>query len=199
MTALRVRLLLGMMLAGAAIVLGPVLAAAPANTDTGSANADATTTYGELFHWVDAMAVKYQMGTVYVGQQYLQSNYYGKTTGSTVMFNTSYVQNPAKLTADWASDAAINYHPGHPGAPCSAEQLVAVHESAHVLDNVTGRTAQRELADAIANGLTGELTGYSFNADGSVNLGEALADAMVAVECDTPTPAEQALYTILTT
>lgn len=152
-------------------------------------------TYGELFHWVDVMAAKYGMGEVYVGVQPMAPGVYGETTGSTIMFNTAYVQNPAKLTADLASDVQYGYHPG---AQCTATQVLAAHESAHVLDNITGRTARLELRDAVANGLSGELSGYSFK-NGDLNVGEALADAMVAVECDTPTEAEMALYTMLTT
>lgn len=188
MSADRVRLLLALMLGGAAMMLGPVMAAAPASADNA---------YDELFHYVDVMAVKYGMGTVQVGQRYMEADTYAATSGSTIMFNTTYVENPAQLTAYMAHDVARHYHPG---VNCSATQSVAVHEAAHVLDNITGRTARRELADAIANGLSsGELSGYSFDADGNLLPGEALADAMVAVECDTPTPAEMALYTMLTT
>lgn len=153
-------------------------------------------TYDDLFHWVDWMARKYNMGQVFVGEQYLAEGEYGVSNGRTIIFNKSYIDNPQKLYNDLSSDVGVSFHPG---ALCTATQALAVHESAHVLDWETGYSARYELIEAINNGLSGELTGYSFNADGTVNTAEALADAMVAVECDVPNAAEQAIYTMLTT
>lgn len=162
----------------------------------GSAAVARADTYDDLFHWVDWMAQKYGMGNVYVGEAYLPDGVYGESQGRTIVFNKAYVDRPGRLAVDIAQDVAYGYHPGK---GCTPTQVVAVHESAHVLDNITGHTAQYELATALKNGLSGEVSGYSFDQAGNVNIPEALADAMVAVECDTPTPAETALYTMLTT
>jgi hypothetical protein len=170
-----------------AAAIGIAVATAP------GAHAD---TYDDLFYWVDWMAKKYNMGTVYVSEQYMADGEYGESNGRTIIFNKLYVDNPQKLYNDLSSDVGSHYHPG---ARCTASQALAAHESAHVLDWETGYTARYELAEAVNNGLSGQLTGYSFNADGTLNIPEALADAMVAVECDVPTPAEQAIYNMLTT
>lgn len=176
-------------LAGAVLAAGAVAAAAPV-----AAHAD---TYGDMFAAVDFLATKYGMGTVYVSTAPMADDVYGRSSGRNIVFNSRYINNPALLNSDMVSDVA---HGFHPGMKCSAGQIVAAHETAHVLDYVTGYTAETELVTAINNGeLRGVLSGYSFNANGSVNPAEALADAMVAVECDTPTAAELALYTMLTT
>lgn len=153
-------------------------------------------TYDELFYWVDWMAQKYGLGTVYVAEAPLPPGVYGASQGTTIVFSTAYVENPGKLQADLAADVAEGFHPGR---GCTATQYLAAHESAHVLDYLTGYSARYELATAIKNGLSGQVSGYSFTDDGDVNLGETLADAMAAVECDTPTPAESAIYGMLTT
>lgn len=153
-------------------------------------------TYDDLFHWVDWMAQKYGMGTIYVGEAYLPDGVYGESQGRTIVFNKAYVDSPGRLAVDMAEDIVYGYHPGK---GCTPTQVVAVHESAHVLDYITGYSARYELAGALKNGLSGEVSGYSVDNNGNVDIPEALADAMVAVECDTPTPAETVLYEMLTT
>ena len=152
--------------------------------------------YNDFVHWVDWMAKKYDLGTVYVGYRALDSTTYAQAQGTQIWFNSYFIANPDVLWADMRSDVDTNYHNG---AKCSPTQIIAAHESAHVLDNLTGHTARAELDYALASGLTGTVSGYSLNADGSVNLGEALASAMVAVECGYPTEAEGILYNMLTT
>lgn len=158
--------------------------------------ASAQPVYDDFFYWVDWMADKYDMGTVYVGFEPMDSGTYGATQGNRVWINSFYVENPDELWEAMRADVDQNYHNG---ARCTPTQIIAAHESAHVLDNITGRTARVELANALAYGLSGEVAGYSFRDDGTVNLGEALASAMVAVECGTPSQAELTLYTMLTT
>ena len=74
------------------------------------------------------------------------------------------------------------------------DPTLLAHEFGHVLNNLTGRTAQGELAYAVSQGMTGTVSGYALT-----SYSEALAESVAAVECDVPTPAEQALYTMLTT
>lgn len=162
----------------------------------GAPVASAQSTYDDLVHWVDWMAKKYDMGTIYVAQESMPEGTYGETRGRTITFNSYYINNPQQLQSDLSNDVANEYHPGE---QCTATQILAAHESAHVLDYITGWTADYELEFALENGFSGEVSGYSINEDGTPNYPEALADAMVAVECDTPTPAEKAIYTMLVT
>lgn len=178
MGKLTVRLLLGMLAAGAMTVTGPVL---KAHTDT----------YGDMFAAVDGLAHKYGVH-VYTDHRLMEYGTYAITTsGDVIIFNSGYIADPALLRRDVTSDVRSGWHRG---ANCTPEQEVATHEFAHVLDNLSGHTTDTELAAAIANGLDGEVSGYSMT-----SYDEAIAEAFVAVECDVPTPVESAIYTMLTT
>lgn len=169
----RVRILLAAVAFGAAVMTGPV------------AKAD---TYGELYDAVNWLGNKYGV-TLYVSQAPLEDGTYAVTNYDTITFNSLYVNDPAALRANMVADVSSGYHPG---AHCTPEQALAAHEFAHVLDNFTGHTADIELESALASGLSGEVSGYSFE-----SYDEALAEAFVAVECDVPTPAETAIYNML--
>lgn len=177
MSKLRTQLLLAMIAAGAAMVVGPVM----------KANADS---YNDMFNAVDWLAHKYGV-TVYTDQQPMEYGTYAVTSGDVITFNSGYTANPALLRRDVSSDVWSGYHHA---AKCTPEQYVAAHEFGHVLDNLTGSTADTELQTALANGLTGTVSGYAVT-----NIREALAESFAAVECDTPTPVERTLYTMLTT
>jgi len=156
------------------------------------------TVYDEFFATVDYMAKKYGMGMVFVSQQVMDPDTYAMTEGTSIWFNTLYLNDPDELYASMRSDVQHDFHPGW---NCSAAQILGVHESAHVLDTLTGRSAWTEVRATYGDQVTslyGQLSGYSFQ-DGWLDISEALADAMVAVECDVPTPAESALYYMLTT
>jgi hypothetical protein len=157
-----------------------------------SANAKGDT-YGDLFYWTDWMAKKYGV-QIYVAEEGLPPHIYGISQGNTIVYNSYYTANPAELHASMSQDVADGYHPGK---YCTATQIVAVHESAHVIDWYNGRSGEAELRAAVAGGMSGYVSAYSFNSDGSINYGEALADAMVAVECDDPTDAEVAMWEML--
>lgn len=167
-----------------AVVAGVTAAPAAANT------------YREFFDSVDWLADKYGAGTVYVGHEPMEEGSYAWSSGRTIMLNSYYIDNPEQLWVDLNRDVMHGFHPGR---MCTPAELVAAHEFAHVLDYLSGYSARTELEYAIVNGLSGEVSGYSFNSDGTVNHGEALADAFLAVECDEPTNAELALYEMLTT
>ena len=124
----------------------------------------------------------------------LEDGVYGRASGNQIMFNSTYVFNPQLLRDDLTNDVINGYHRG---VNCTPEQWVAAHEFAHVLDFTRGFEARTELVVALDNGLTGQVSGYSVDDEGYVNIPEALAEAFTAVECDTPTPAEVALYEML--
>lgn len=168
----------------ASVVVGVGLAA-PTHADS----------YTAMFDAVDFLAHKYGV-SAYTTHEPMEYGTYGATYGNLIVFNTGYINNPDLLHADVAADVWSGFHRG---MHCSPEQMVAAHEYAHVLDNATDHTARSELVQALAEGLSGEVSGYSLNDDGTVNYPEALANAFVAVECDVPTPAEQTIYVMLTT
>lgn len=146
--------------------------------------------YDDMFAAVDWLAHKYGV-YVYTGSMPLPYDTYAATSGNTIMFNSLYTDDPALLRAHLTEDVMAGYHHG---VNCSPEQLVAAHEFAHVLDNLTGQTARTELSNALANGFDGEVSGYAVT-----SIPEAIAEAFTAVECDVPTPAEETIYRMLTT
>jgi hypothetical protein len=152
-----------------------------------TANAD---TYSDLYAATDWLARKYGI-FVYTSHQWMDYGVYAITQGDTITFNTGYINNPDILRRDVTNDVMSGWHPG---LRCTPEQYVAAHEFGHVLDNLSGHTADYELSAAISQGLTGRVSGYALT-----SYDEALAESVAAVECDTPTPAEQAIYTMLTT
>ena len=144
--------------------------------------------YDEMFDAVDWLAKKYGV-VAYTTYGPLEDGLYAETTGDTIVFNSMYVNNPDQLHADMVSDVMTGYHPG---LFCSPEQVLAAHEFAHVLDYLSGYTANDELEQALANGLNGTVSGYSME-----STNEALAEAFTAVECDTPNAVETAMYDML--
>lgn len=156
------------------------------------ANADS---YDAMFAATDWLARKYGV-VVYTNHQPMEYGVYGLARGNTITFNSGYIGNPDLLRRDVTTDIMLGWHPG---AHCSPEQYVAAHEFAHVLNYLTGYNANTELVMALSSGLTGEVSGYSLYEDGSVNYEEAIAEAFAAVECDVPSPAEHAIYVMLTT
>ncbi|AXN53364.1 metallophosphoesterase [Mycobacterium phage Thonko] len=151
------------------------------------AQADA---YDEFYAAADWLAGKYGVD-VYVGTAPLDPGTYAQARGATIVLNSYFVAYPAELDAAIASEIATGYSRGR---YCSAVQGIAAHEYAHVLDNVTGHSARAELVNALAAGMTGTVSGYAVT-----SVPEAIAESFVAVECDVPTPAEQAIYDMLTT
>ena len=166
-----------------ALVAGATAAGALQAAPTASAD-----TYGELFAAVDWLASKYGV-IAYTRHAPMEYGTYAVAQYDTITFNSGYVGRPDLLARDMVADVASGYHRG---MHCTPEQALAAHEFAHVLDNLTGRTARTELSYALAGGMTGEVSGYAVT-----SIAEAIAEAFTAVECDVPTPAEQAIYDML--
>lgn len=144
--------------------------------------------YDEFYNAVDWLADKYGV-IVYTGTAPLAGDTYAATRGNTIILNSSYVANPDALYRYVANDMSTGFHRA---ANCTAPQSIAAHEFAHALDNLTGHTARIELRQALANGFGGEVSTYALESPA-----EAIAESFAAVECDTPTPAEQAIYMML--
>lgn len=114
-----------------------------------------------------------------------------------ITINHHYASDPSVLTRLVNQDVQLHFHPalGH----CSGAQLLAYHESAHIVDFGRGQVADALLVQRFGDGkqLQGILSGYSFNSAGSINAPEALAEAFAAVKCDGGNWAEQELYHML--
>lgn len=126
--------------------------------------------------------------------------YYAFATSDTprsIAINHRYASDPGTLLKLINSDVKIHFHPalGH----CTGPQLLAYHESAHIVDFGRGQVADTLLRKRFGDGrnLQGILSGYSFGSAGSINTGEALAEAFAAVKCDGGNWAEQELYHML--
>lgn len=163
-----------------------VLAAAALLATSPTARADV---FDEFYGAVDWLGKKYGV-TVYVNAMPLDYGTYAQASGDQITLNSWYLDNPAQLDADIASDIYEGYHRGE---LCTAPQYVAAHEFGHALDNLTGNGARVELASALNSGFSGTVSEY-----GTTSPAEAIAESFAAVECGSaPTAAEQAIYTML--
>lgn len=162
-----------------------VAAAALAVTLAPVAQADV---YDEFYAAVDWLGKKYG-ALVYVGAEPMEYGTYAATQGDVILLNSGYIVNADMFHEAIASDIYSGFHRG---ANCTAPQYVAAHEFAHALDNLTGHTARSELLSALNSGLSGTVSRYALESPS-----EAIAESFAAVECDTPTPAESAIYTML--
>lgn len=151
--------------------------------------------YDEMLSTVQYMIDKYQLGHVDVYTAPMTDKY-GQSYANGIAFNSMFIADPALLEANFARDTASGWIP----SGCDAARTVAIHESAHVMDWVTGGSAHSEFY-ALYNPVQppGWLSGYSYNADGTVNVAEALANSVVAVECGSATVYDWQLYNLLTT
>jgi hypothetical protein len=93
-------------------------------------------------------------------------------------------------------DIAAGFHNGG----CGPIETIAIHESAHIIDQRRGYLPRQRLANAAANDDVSTLpmlAGYSFTDLGELNPGEALAEAFQAYECGTADPVEVQMYNLL--
>jgi hypothetical protein len=102
----------------------------------------------------------------------------------------------ATLNAAIQDDIAAGYHNGG----CGPIETIAIHESAHIIDQRRGFLPRQRLANAAAaddRSTLPMLAGYSFTDSGALNPGEALAEAFQAYECGTADPVEVKMYKML--
>lgn len=126
------------------------------------------------------------------------ANTYAQAVGDGITVNKMWTTGTYQaLTAQLNADIAAGYHNGG----CTPVRGMALHEAAHVINNMRGKAPVRRAQAAVGYGprpdLFAELSGYSFNADGSVDAGEAIAEAFQAVMCGVGGPVEHALYDML--
>lgn len=124
---------------------------------------------------------------------------YAAADGHTISFNDDYISSPVQYQQLVEDDVLHGFHP--PLGHCSAVQYLAYHESAHVIhrsrDN--GHVIEEAVTRWFGDGflLRGFLAEYSFNANGSINPGEAMAEAFASIRCNGGNLAEWELRKIL--
>lgn len=118
--------------------------------------------------------------------------------GTGITINKAWSTRSYQWMADHVNaDIAAGYHNGG----CSPIRTVALHEAGHVISNLRGRKPEMLAQEVVGYGprldLQAELSGYSFNEDGSVDVAEAMAEAFQAAMCGSAGPAEMELYEML--
>lgn len=163
----------------AAAAAGLALMSAP------TAHADV---YDEFYNAIDWLGKKYGV-LVYVTAAPMDADTYASTTGDTITLNSQFIAAPDVFYNSVALDGDSGFHRA---AKCTAPQAIAAHEFGHVLDTLTGYNARGELLAALRSGFGGTVSGYALESPA-----EAIAESFAAFECDDPTPAEEAIYTML--
>jgi hypothetical protein len=115
-----------------------------------------------------------------------------------IAINSLLTYDPAVIPKMVDTDIKAGFHP--PLGKCTGPEMLAYHETAHVIHTARGR--ERITNDAImwfrrAGAERESLSGYSFNIFGGFNTPEALAEAFAAVLCNGGNKAERELYQIL--
>jgi hypothetical protein len=147
----------------------------------------------EFVHTVNWVAESYGTGPIQVVVAPLDPNTFAVTRGQQITLNTVYTDK-ARL----ASEIQRNVHIGWIPRGCSPVATVALHEAAHVIDNVNGRIGTRRVAATYRLSLPGPISLYSFGERGELNAGEAVASAFQSVLCNGGTESEQDMYHMLT-
>lgn len=155
---------------------------------------DNRATMQEFVDVVGALEEKYGTGPIVIDTGYLggPTVYAGADNAGITVNKWTSTSTPAQINAAVASDVASGYHNGG----CDGVATIAVHETAHVIDQRRGFIGRARLAKNAAT-MTGEIAGYSFNSDGSLNPAEAVAEAFQAVECGSASAVDYEIYRML--
>lgn len=160
--------------------------------------ADDPTLVTEITETVRAITVEHpEIRGIRVGSAQLPFGVYAMTNRTGIGFNIQITTNKALL--DWLMQQDENAHFHPPLGHCTPVELLASHETAHAIDFAHNKTADTELVALVGDGHTlhNQLSGYSFNDDGTINPPEALAEAFASVRCNGGNSAEQQLAQLL--
>jgi hypothetical protein len=180
------------------IVLGGIVWMHTVKADAESgAYIDPDDNVATMQQFVDAVGIlerKYGIGDIVVTTGFIGGPdvFAGANADGIIVNKFTSTQPPEKIADQLVDDVAMGYHRGG----CTGPTLVAVHETAHVIDARRGYIGRARLA-AAAPYMTGSIAGYSFNADGSLNPAEAVAEAFQAVECGSATAVDYQIYEML--
>lgn len=184
-----------MKVAAAAVVV--VVSLSGFRTAAPLASADApgvdASVINEFVHTVNWVAESYGTGPIQtVAAPLPDPNTFAMTVGQQITLNSVYIDK-ARLASAIQHNINIGWIPGG----CSPVATVALHEAAHVIDNVNGKIGTKRVAATYRLKLPGEISGYSYSDGGDLNAGEAVASAFQSVLCNGGTEAEQDMYLML--
>ena len=152
----------------------------------------------EFVHTVNWVAESYGTGPIQTIVAPLPDpNTFAMTIGRQITLNSVYTDK-ARLAAEIQRNINAGWIPGG----CSPAATVALHEAAHVIDNVKGGVGTNRVAATYRLSadelLPGRISLYSFGEGGNLNASEAVASAFQAVLCNGGTEVEQDMYWMLT-
>ena len=150
----------------------------------------------EFVHTVNWVAETYGTGPIPISVGPLpQPTAFAMTMGQQVVLNSVYGADPQRLAAEVRYNIDLGWFP----SGCSPMATVALHEAAHVIDNVRGRIGTKRVAATYQDpdDLRGAVSLYSFGEDGIFDPAEAVASAFQAVLCNGGTEVEQEMYWML--
>lgn len=146
---------------------------------------------------VNRIALEYPevRGTV-VKAKAVMPGVYAFAENQSITFNVLYTDNQRLFEAMVHSDVEGHFHP--PLGRCTPAELLAYHESAHIIDQARDKAPRRALIAAYGSGksLRGVLSGYSFG-EFSLAPGEALAEAFASAKCNGGNSTEQKIAALL--
>lgn len=146
----------------------------------------------EFVHTVNWVAESYGTGPIQTLVAPLPDpNTFAMTIGQQITLNSVYTDE-ALLASEIHRNISSGWIPGG----CSPAATVALHEAAHVIDNVKGRVGTRRVAATYLFSQPGAISLYSFK-DGNLNAGEAVASAFQSVLCNGGTESERDMYWML--
>ena len=186
------------MKAGVSLAVGVVVVSLSGfRTATPLASADMSvrdmSVMDEFVHTVNWVAESYGTGPIQTVVAPLSDpNTFAMTVGQQITLNSAYTDK-ARLASAIQYNVNVGWIPGG----CSPAATVALHEAAHVIDNVNGKIGTKRVAATYRLKLPGEISGYSYSEGGDLNAGEAVASAFQSVLCNGGTEAEQDMYLML--
>lgn len=153
----------------------------------------------EVIEAVNRVALKHPevRDTVVTGEP-MEKGVYAAAANKKITFNVEYTSDRRRLEASVALDIASRFHP--PLGRCSPAELLAYHESAHIIDQAHDREPQRRLNEMYTLGRIQwrDLSGYSFWYETSIfRPGEALAEAFASVQCNGGNATERQIAALL--
>jgi hypothetical protein len=148
----------------------------------------------EFVHTVNWVAESYGTGPIQTVVAPLPDpNTFAIAMGQQITLNSVYTDK-ARLTSAIQHNIDVGWIPGG----CSPAATVALHEAAHIIDNVNGKIGTKRVAATYRLSLPGPISGYSYSSEGgNLNAGEAVASAFQSVLCNGGTEAEKDMYLML--
>ena len=162
-------------------------------TPLASADMSDMSVIDEFVHTVNWVADSYGTGPIQTLVAPLPDpNTFAMAMGRQITLNSVYTDK-ARLSEAIQQNVNSGWIPGG----CSPAATVALHEAAHVIDNVKGKIGTKRVAATYRLSLPGQISLYSYSEGGDLNAGEAVASAFQSVLCNGGTEAERDMYWML--